>query len=60
MRKPSIKKNTKSLLVELRDEVVFLPQYFLNKLDEEDIAELNSTGGETLYLYFGGRREHNQ
>lgn len=52
--------NNRSLLVELQDEVVFLPQYFLNTLNEEDIAELSSTVGETMYLYFGGRREHNQ
>lgn len=53
-------KKNKCLLVELQDEVLFLPQYFSNKLNEEDITELNSPGGETMYLYFGGRREQNQ
>lgn len=50
----------KSILVELANEVIFLPQYFMEKLNEEDIAELNSTKTETMYLYFGGRRGKNK
>lgn len=49
-------KRSKSILVELQNEVVFLPQYFLDKIDEDDIAELNSADTENMFLYFGGRR----
>lgn len=50
----------KSILVELTNEVVFLPQYFANRLNNEDIAELNSIANDAVYLYFGGRREANK
>lgn len=52
----------KSILVELKEEVLFLPQYFLQKLDEEDIRELNTSidSGEIIYLFFGGRIEQNR
>lgn len=46
----------KSILLELKDEVVFLPQYFMDNLSEDDIINLNSAE-ERMYLYFGGRRE---
>lgn len=47
----------KSLLVELDNEVLFLPQYFLKTINGEDVNELN-TCGESMYLYFGGRIEN--
>lgn len=49
----------KSILVELENEVVFLPQYFCQKLNEKDISDLNSfiEAGECIYLYFGGRQK---
>lgn len=49
----------KSILIELEDEVLFLPQYFREKLDEEDIRKLNATieSKENVYLYFGGKLE---
>lgn len=45
----------KSILVELNDEVLFLPQYFLQKINEEDVISLNSTieSNENVHLYFG-------
>lgn len=48
----------KSILVELKNEVLFLPQYFCQKLNESDIKELNSvieTDGDDVFIYFGGR-----
>lgn len=45
----------KSILVELRREILFLPQYFMQNLTESDIIELNSAD-EVQYLYFGGER----
>lgn len=47
----------KSLVVELEDQVVFLPKYFSEKIKETDIDELNSNG-EKKYLFFGGKREN--
>lgn len=49
----------KSLLVELIDQILFLPQYFSNNLNESDINEINSTN-KKMYLYFGGLREQNK
>lgn len=52
----------KSILVELNAEVLFLPQYFLQKLNEEDIRELNESveSNEKIYLFFGGRTNTEQ
>lgn len=49
----------KSILVELNDQIIFLPQYFWQKLNENDLQELNSCieKGENLYLFFGGKQE---
>lgn len=50
--------NGKSILVELEDEVLFLPQYFFQQINEEDIQELNTTiekEEKKIYLYFGGK-----
>lgn len=49
--------STRSILIELEDQVLFLPQYFNTKLAEADITELNECIGkkENVYLYFGGR-----
>lgn len=43
------------LMVELKDQVLFLPQYFATSinLDEEKVAELN--GGEKKFMFFGGK-----
>lgn len=49
----------KSILVELDEEVVFLPQYYRDVLSEDDIINLNSAQ-ESMYLYFGGRRENSK
>lgn len=52
----------KSILVELREEILFLPQYFMTKIGEDDICELNTSieNGESIYLFFGGRSETNK
>lgn len=54
--------SNKSILIELSDEVLFLPQYFMQKLTVEDIHELNTSidHGEEIYLSFGGRSEQNK
>lgn len=45
------------LLVELEDQVLFLPAYFAKSLqDDKAVAELNSGGKK--YLYFGGKRSN--
>lgn len=48
--------NAKSILCELKDQIVFLPQFFSQTLKETDIDELNESRG-AIYLYFGGRQE---
>lgn len=47
------------VLVELINEVIFLPKYLAADLNEEDITSLN-TDGVTKYLYFGGKRSENK
>lgn len=44
--------SNKSILVELSEEVVFLPQYFWQKLNEEDIREVNESieSIDSIYL----------
>lgn len=51
------KKNDKSILVELSDEIIFLPQHFSEKLNDQDLRELNTCieNGTKVYLNFGGR-----
>lgn len=51
----------KTIVVELDNEVLFLPRYFVEKLTDDDILELNSSiEKENIYLYFGGQREKNK
>lgn len=52
----------KSVLVELSEEVLFLPQYFGQKIGEDDVRELNTSidKGESIYLFFGGRADLNR
>lgn len=54
--------SSKSILVELEEEVLFLPQYFSQKLSKEDVHELNSSieSNENVYLFFGGKSESNK
>lgn len=54
--------SNKSILVELLQEVLFLPQYFWSKLTEADINVLNSCieNGSKVYLYFGGKHEQSR
>lgn len=49
----------KCILVELEKQILFLPQYFVNVLDEDDLNNLNSPN-ESNYLYFGGKRGTNK
>lgn len=53
------KKGEKSILVELDDQVLFLPKHFNSKIDGEDVKELNEDIGKNknIYLYFGGQDE---
>lgn len=45
------------LMVELKDQVLFLPQYFARQFDDDDkkVAELNNDGVKK-FLFFGGAR----
>lgn len=49
----------RSILIELEDQVLFLPTYFNGKLSDGDISELNESikKNENIYLHFGGRDE---
>lgn len=49
------------LLVELKEEVLFLPEYFATNFNDDDakVEELNSDGVKK-YLYFGGKRPKNK
>lgn len=51
--------STKSVLIEIEDQVLFLPQNFGNSLNEKDIGDLNVLiqSGELLHLFFGGKQE---
>lgn len=51
--------SAKSIMVELDEQVLFLPQYFSQKINEEDMSELNAgiEKNESVYIYFGGRDE---
>lgn len=44
----------RSVIAELKSEIIFLPQYLTGKLNEKDISDLNSAE-EQLFLFFGGR-----
>lgn len=48
----------KSILVELRNQVLFLPRYFLGVLNDADIDELNANieNKKPVYIYFGGSK----
>lgn len=47
----------KTVLIELKDQVVYLPKYFAEDITEDDVTILNSDG-EIKYLYLGGKREN--
>lgn len=49
----------KSVLIELSEEVLFLPQHFSKLLNEDAVQQLNSTikNGESVYIYFGGKEQ---
>lgn len=54
--KPS---SPQTLLVELVDQVLFLPEYFLRQFGDnaEKVDELNNDGVRK-FMFFGGRREN--
>lgn len=44
------------LLVELKDEVLFLPQYFAEKFDDDDSkVDVLNNDGIKKFMYFGGK-----
>lgn len=51
--------SNRTLLVELKDEVLFLPQYFADIFNDDDskIEQLNNDGIKK-FLYFGGARQN--
>lgn len=44
----------RGIIAELKKEIIFLPQYMVEKVDAEDIRQLNDSE-EKIYLYFGGK-----
>lgn len=50
---------SRSVLIELEDQVLFLPQHFSQRIADDDIRELNTTieKKDGVYIYFGGRDE---
>lgn len=51
--KPMLKR---ILLVELKDEVLFLPQYFAEKFDDDDSkVDVLNNDGIKKFMYFGGK-----
>lgn len=46
-------------MIELDNEVLFLPQYFSQQINEADIDALNDHigNGQQIYLHFGGKNE---
>lgn len=46
----------RSVIVELKNEIIFLPKYLSEKLDEKDVDELNSSE-EQMFLFFGGPKK---
>lgn len=55
----SVGKFGRSVIAELKNEIIFLPQFISEKLNEKDIGELNSSE-EPLYLFFGGLHKINK
>lgn len=51
--------SSKSILIELEEQVLFLPQYFWDKINENDIRDLNSgiDSNQYVYLFFEGKNE---
>lgn len=46
----------RGVIVELRNEIIFLPQHLAERLDDKDIDELNNFY-EAIFLFFGGFNE---
>lgn len=44
----------RSVIAELKNEIIYLPQYMVEKIDQDDIRELNDSS-EKLFIFFGGR-----
>lgn len=54
--------SNKSILIELDNEVLFLPQYFCQQLTQSDLNDLNKSinKNKKMFLYFGGRFEESK
>lgn len=48
----------RSVIAELKHEIIFLPKHLAVHLEENDIEELNKCE-EAVYLYFGGMHKKN-
>lgn len=55
----SVGKYGRSVVAELENEVIFLPQFISEKITESDIDDLN-TSKEKLFLFFGGKHDTNK
>lgn len=49
----------RSVITELKNEIIFLPNYLGEKLEERDIEKLNLCE-ESIYLFFGGKHKKNK
>lgn len=51
--------NKTSIMVELYEEILYLPPYFRTKLSDADVDDLNKciSENENVYLYFGGKQK---
>lgn len=46
----------RGVIAELKNEIIFLPQYMVERMDQEDLRELNDSS-ERLFIFFGGKHE---
>lgn len=55
-------KKSETILVELVDEVIFLPRHLCNRISSSDMGALNALieENEALYLHFGGKHPDNK
>lgn len=44
----------RGVIAELKNQIIFLPQYMVEKINQEDIRQLNDAI-DRLFIFFGGR-----
>lgn len=58
-KKNKVDNNSTSIMVELYEEILYLPPYFRTKLSDADVDDLNKciSENENVYLHFGGKQK---